>query len=116
MGTDDPSKLGLAEKTNIWQAGLQSFCFTLPQSRSECTLAHFFVSVFIRVISGFLLFFPVAQCDLLVRSFRRIVVQAFRLSAKPPWSVRLGFMNCGPPPKANPPRFRLATEFSRGRP
>jgi hypothetical protein len=50
------------------QACLQSFCFTLPHSRSECTCARFFVSVFIRVISGFILFFPVIRCDLLVRS------------------------------------------------
>jgi hypothetical protein len=41
------------------QACLQSFCFTLPHSRSEYTRAHFSVSVFIRVISGFILFFPV---------------------------------------------------------
>jgi hypothetical protein len=60
MGADDPIKLGLAEKAKILQACLQSFCFTLPHSRSEFTRAHFFVSVFIRVISGFILIFPVA--------------------------------------------------------
>jgi hypothetical protein len=43
------------------------FVFTLPHSRRECTRAHFFISVFIRVISGFILFFPVARCDFLVR-------------------------------------------------
>jgi len=64
-----PASWDWQKKTKIWQAGLQSFCFTLPHSRSECTLAHFFVSVFIRVISGFLLSFSVGQCDLLVRSW-----------------------------------------------
>ena len=48
---------------------MQSFCFTLPHSSRECTRAHFFISVFIREISGFILF-SVARCDLLVRSSR----------------------------------------------
>jgi hypothetical protein len=63
-----PASWDWQKKTKIWQDGLQSFCFTQSHSRSECTLAHFFVSVFIRAISGFLLLFPVAQCDLLVIS------------------------------------------------
>jgi len=66
-----PASWDWQKKTKIWQAGLQRFCFTLPHSRSECTLAHFFVSVFIRVIRGFLSSFSVAQCDLLVRSFQQ---------------------------------------------
>ena len=49
---------------------MQSFCFTLSHSRRECTRAHFFISVFIREISGFILFFSVARCGLLVRSSR----------------------------------------------
>jgi hypothetical protein len=51
-----PSSWDWQKKAKILQACLQSFCFTLPHSRSECTRAHFFVSVFIRAISG--LFFP----------------------------------------------------------
>jgi hypothetical protein len=54
-----PSSWDWQKKAKILQACLQSFCFTLPHSRSECTRARFFVSVFIRVISGFILFFPV---------------------------------------------------------
>jgi hypothetical protein len=54
-----PSGWDWQKKAKILQACLQSFCFTLPHSRSECTCARFFVSVFIRVISGFILFFPV---------------------------------------------------------
>jgi hypothetical protein len=54
-----PSSWDWQKKAKILQACLQSFCFTLPHSRSECTRAHFFISVFIRVIGGFILFFPV---------------------------------------------------------
>ncbi len=60
------------KKAKILQACLQSFCFTLPHSRSECTRAHLFVSAFIRAISGFILFFPVIWCDLLVRRISNI--------------------------------------------
>ena len=54
-----PSIWDWQKKAKILQACLQSFCFTLPHSRSECTRAHLFVSAFIRVISGFILFFTV---------------------------------------------------------
>ena len=63
-----PASWDWQKKAKILQACLQSFCFTLPHSRSECTCARFFVSVFIRVISGFILFFPVIRCELVVRS------------------------------------------------
>jgi hypothetical protein len=43
------------------------FVFALPHSRRECTRSHLFISVFIRVISGFILVFSVERCDLLVR-------------------------------------------------
>lgn len=56
-----PSSWDWQKKAKILQACLQSFRFTLPHSRSEYTRAHFFVSVFIRVISGFILFFPVVM-------------------------------------------------------
>jgi hypothetical protein len=75
MGTDDPIKLGLAEKKQkSGKLACSVFVFVLPHSRRECTRAHFFISVLIRVISGFILFFPVARCDLLVR--RRFLMQA----------------------------------------
>jgi hypothetical protein len=54
-----PSSWDWQKKAKILQACLQSFSFTLPYSHSECTRAHFFISVFIRAISGFILFFSV---------------------------------------------------------
>ena len=54
-----PASWDWQKKAKILQACLKSFCFTLPHSRSECTRAHLFVSAFIRVISGFILFFTV---------------------------------------------------------
>ena len=58
-----PSSWDWQEKAKILQACLQSFCFTLPHSLSGCTRAHFFISVFIRAISGFILFFLVVGAE-----------------------------------------------------
>jgi hypothetical protein len=53
MGTDDPSELGLAEKKQkSGKPACRVFVFALPHSQRECTCAHFFISVLIRVISG----------------------------------------------------------------
>ena len=60
MGTDDPRDLGFAEKSENLVSLLAEFLFFLPHSRSECTRARF-LSVPLRAISGFLLFF-VKQC------------------------------------------------------
>jgi hypothetical protein len=55
MGTDDPSSVGLAEKKQkSGKPACRVFVFVLPHSRRECSRARFFVSVFIRVISGFI--------------------------------------------------------------
>jgi hypothetical protein len=62
MGTDDPSKLGLAEKSKNLASLLAELLFCPPHSHSECTLAHFFVSVFIRVISGFII---IISCNMM---------------------------------------------------
>jgi hypothetical protein len=60
MGTDDPSELGLAEKKQkSGKPACRVFVFALPHSRRECTRSHLFISVFIRVISGFILVFSV---------------------------------------------------------
>jgi hypothetical protein len=61
MDSDDPSKLGLAEKSKkTGKPACRVFVFALPHSRRECTRACFSASVLIRVISGLKFFFPVA--------------------------------------------------------
>ena len=48
---NDPSQLGLAEKKQkSRKPACRVFVFALPHSRRECIRAHFFISVFIRVI------------------------------------------------------------------